>query len=205
VTAPDGRRAAAPDGRAAAAGRRAGQQTSNAVLAMFLFVVSESMFFMGFLAIYASSYASHPVWPPRQITPPPVGLPTAAAAVLLASGAVMAAANRAARRGEARSLRWVRLALVLAVGYAVLLAISYQGLGFGVHDGIYASLFYVISAITLAHAIGGAVFFVILLVASTAGELAVRRDPVQAATIYWCFVLAIGLVTYLVFYLGNAS
>ena len=37
------------------------------------------------------------------------------------------------------------------------------------------------------------------------GELAIRRDPAQIALIYWTFVVALGVVVYIVFYLLVSS
>ena len=81
--------------------RRAVHETSNAVLGMLLFVISEAMFFMGFLAVYFTAYANAKVWPPTDIPVPPIGLPTAAIVVLLGSVATLTIANRAGRRSKA--------------------------------------------------------------------------------------------------------
>lgn len=185
--------------------RRAVQATSNAVLGMILFVISESMFFMAFFAVYASSYAAAPVWPPEQIPLPPLGLATASVVPLLASGATMAMAGQAGRRRDPRIVRWVAATLVLAVAFSVLLALSLYDLGFGLDSGVYGSLFYTMAALAFAHAVGGVVFFALVLVQAMAGELSLRQDPVQAASVYWYFVVAIGVAVYVVFYLANVG
>ncbi len=191
--------------RAAALDRRAVQQTSNSVLGMMLFVISEAMFFMGFFAVYFSAYASAPVWPPKSIPIPPIGLPTAAVVVLLASAGTMTLANQAARVRRGTVVAWTAATLVLAVAFGVLLLLSYRGLGFHADTDIYGSLFWVLSMIALAHVIGGVVFFVLVLVQARAGELELRRDPIQSATIYWNFVVIVGVILYATFYLANAG
>ena len=50
----------------------------------------------------------------------------------------------------------------------------------------------------LAHGLGGVVLLGLLLVRMRTGELALRRDPVQAAAIYWYFVVVLGVVLYAV-------
>ncbi|HET6876160.1 MAG TPA: cytochrome c oxidase subunit 3 [Jatrophihabitans sp.] len=190
---------------ATALDHRAVQQTSNSVLGMVLFVISEAMFFMGFFAVYFSAYASAKIWPPRAIAIPPIGLPTAGVLVLLGSVATMALASRAGRNRDRSMITWTAATLVLAIVFAVILLGSYRGLGFHTGTDIYGSLFWVLSMVALAHVIGGIVFFVLVLIQARAGELEVRHDPLQAASIYWNFVAIIGVVLYATFYLANVG
>jgi heme/copper-type cytochrome/quinol oxidase subunit 3 len=186
--------------------RRAVHETSNAVLGMLLFVISEAMFFMGFLAVYFTAYADAKVWPPSDIPIPSIGLPTAAVVVLLVSVATMTMANRAGRRRDQRQVAlWTAATLILAAAFALLLGLSYRGLGFHASTDIYGSLFWVLAVVAIAHAIGGIVFFALLLAQARAGELQLRHDPLQAASIYWNFVAAIGIALYVVFYLANVG
>lgn len=191
--------------RALAVEQRAVQQTSNAVLGMLLFVISEAMFFMGFFAVYFTAYAAATVWPPKAIPIPPIGLPTAAVVVLIISAATMAMAGRSSRRRDRGMVAWTAATLVLAVAAAALLGLSYRGLGFHTGTDIYGSLFWVLSIVAIAHVIGGIVFFVLILIQARAGELELRQDPLQSASIYWNFVVLIGIAVYVVFYLANVS
>ncbi len=50
--------------------------------------------------------------------------------------------------------------------------------------------------------VGGAVLLAVVLARAWSGELALRRDPVQSAAIYWYFVVGLGAVIYAVLYLG---
>ena len=119
---------------------RAVRGTSSSVMAMILFVASEAMFFMAFFGVYASTYASEHVWPPPDVPLLPIGLPTAAVAVLLVSGAAILMAVRAAARGSARrAARWIGVTLALAVVYIVLSILGTRDLGFGLHEGIFGS------------------------------------------------------------------
>ena len=185
--------------------QRAVQQTSNSVLGMLLFIISEAMFFMGFFAVYTTAYASAAVWPPKSISIPPIGLPTAAMVVLIVSVATMAMADRSGRRSDGRVVPWTAATLVLAIAFAVLLGLSYRGLGFHASTDIYGSLFWVLSVIAIAHVIGGIVFFVLVLIQAHAGELELRHDPLRAASIYWDFVAVVGLAVYVTFYLANVG
>ena len=184
--------------------RQAVRSASSSVTGMVLFVASEAVFFAAFLGIYATSYAAVKTWPPLGITEPGLVVPTIGVVVLLASGAAVAQAMRLAHRPEyPRSVMpWLAAGLACAVAFGVLLAIGYADIPFGVGQGIYESLFYMIIGLELAHIVGGAVLLAMVLVRAATGELALRRDPVQAAAIYWYFVVGLGVVIYAVLYLG---
>ena len=185
--------------------RRAVHSTSGSVTGMVVFVASEAVFFAAFLGIWATSYAAAKVWPPAGIAGPGLVVPTIGIVVLLASGAAMGQAMRYTHRPEyPRSvIPWMAAALACAVAFGVLLAIGYAAIPFGVGQGIYESLFYMIIGLELAHIVGGAVLLAVVLARAGTGELALRRDPVQSAAIYWYFVVGLGVVIYAVLYLGG--
>jgi heme/copper-type cytochrome/quinol oxidase subunit 3 len=196
-----------PVDRAELIDRQAVRSASSSVTGMVLLVASEAVFFAAFLGIYAVSYTRARVWPPAGITTPSIAVPTAGVLVLLVSGAAMAQAMRHALRPEYRRavmLRWLAAALVCAVVFGVLLAIGYADLPFSVGQGIYESLFYMIIGLEFAHVVGGAVLLGVVLTRTWTGELALRRDPIQAAAIYWYFVVVLGVVIYAVLYLAGA-
>lgn len=184
--------------------RRAVRGASSTVAGMVLFVASEAVFFAAFLGIYAVSYTAVRVWPPAGITGPSLLLPTIGVLVLLASGACIGGAMRLAGRADYHRgvTLWLAAGLAGAVIFGVLLAIGYASIPFGVGQGIYESLFYVITGLELAHVVGGAALLAVVLARAWSGELALRRDPVLAAAIYWYFVVGLGVVIYAVLYLG---
>lgn len=180
---------------------------SSAVTGMALFVASEAVFLGAFFGIYASAYSQADVWPPAGVITPSLGLPTVATLVLVASAVSMALAQRGARRGNSlrHSLRWLTVTVACAVGFLALVIAGYPGLQFGVGEGIYQSLFYTITAIALAHVAGGIVLLFLVLARARAGELALHREPLQAAGIYWYFVVAVGAIVYLLLYIAVAG
>ncbi len=194
-------------GRAELVDRQAVRSASSSVTGMVLLVASEAVFFAAFLGIYAVSFTAAKVWPPAGIETPSVAVPTVGVVVLLVSGAAMAQAMRHAHRPEyqrAALLRWLAAALACAVAFGVLTAIGYASLPFSVGQGIYESLFYMIIGLELAHVVGGAVLLAVVMGRTWTGELALRRDPIQATAIYWYFVVVLGVVIYAVLYLAGA-
>ncbi|HZC98713.1 MAG TPA: cytochrome c oxidase subunit 3 [Actinomycetes bacterium] len=181
---------------------RVAATTSNSVLGMVLFVASESMFFAAFFGAYVTTYVNQEVWPPANTPAPPLGLASAAAAALLVSGLLLQGAVRAGRRGLPRRVDlWLMLTLAAAVASVLLTLFSYSEVGFGLHAGIFASLFYLMTGLGLAHVAGGVVLLALVGLQSLTGRLAlVRYQPVQAAAVYWNFVVVLGLVIYVAFY-----
>jgi cytochrome c oxidase subunit III len=186
-----------------ASDERAVRGTSGPVLGMVLFVASEAMFFAAFFAIYAMSYSSQPAWPPKDITVPSIGIPTVMTGLIVASSLFLQMGVRAIRRGEDRRLSlWLAITLLLGAAFAALQLYGYSQVDFGIRAGIYASLFYIMTGLALAHVAGGVVFLILVLVRSATGRLAmVRHEPAEAAAIYWHFVVIVSVVLYLAFYI----
>jgi cytochrome c oxidase subunit 3 len=173
---------------------------SSSVTGMTIFVASEAVFFAAFLGLYASSYTAASDWPPPGMTPPSLPLPTAGVAVLLLSGLSMTRCLRAIHHTDyPRGVGpWLLGTFVGSAVFAAVVGVSMTDVAFGIGDGIYQSLFYVMSGLELAHGAGGVVLLGLLLVRARTGELRLHRDPIQAAAIYWYFVVALGVVIYAV-------
>jgi len=177
--------------------------TSSPVLGMVLFVASEAMFFAAFFAIYAMSYSSQPSWPPKGVTVPSIGVPSVMTGLIVASSFFLQLGVRAIRRGDGRRLSlWLATTLLLGATFVALQLFGYSQIEFGIRSGIYASLFYVMTGVALAHVVGGVVFLLLVLVRSATGHLTmVRHEPAEAAAIYWHFVVIVSVALYVVFYL----
>ncbi len=186
---------------------RAVASTSSSVLGMVLFVASESMFFAAFFGAYVTSYVNNKVWPPNNTPAPTAALPGAAVVVLALSALLLQFAIRAGRRGEPSAVnRWLGLSLLAAAVTVALLVAGYGDVGFGLKAGIFASLFYLMTGLGLAHVAGGVVLLGLVAWQGISGRLAlVRYQPLQAASVYWNFVLVLGLVIYVVFYVLTNS
>ena len=191
-----------------ASDERAARSTGSPVLGMVLFVASEGMFFATFLAIYAMSYSSQPAWPPKGIPVPGLGLASVFTGVMVVSSLTMHLGLRAVRAGDVGRLsRWIVVTLALGAAYVILQVVELGRTGFGIDQGIYASLYYVLTAVALAHVAGGLAFLAMIFVRSATGQLgAARHEPANALAIYWHFVVVITVVMYVAFYLlVNAS
>ena len=179
------------------------RETSGPILGMVLFVASEAMFFAAFFGAYFTIYAGAPVWPPANIPIPDIPIPAIATTMLVTSSFTLQAGVRAIRRGRTAALnRWLSLTILLGVTFLALQIYDYSQQGFGIHDGIYASLFYVMTGLHTAHVIGGVLFLSLILAQSRTGQLSLERhEPVEAGAIYWHFVDVVWIGLFTAFYI----
>ena len=183
------------------------RQTSGPVLGMVVFVASEAMFFATFFGAYFTIYSVNPVWPPAGFPHLEPGLATVLTVLLVASSVTLQTGVRAIRRDRTRAmLVWLGLTILLGAGFLGLQLYDYSLLGFGVRDGIFGSLFYVMTGLHMAHVFGGVVFLVLVLVQGLGGQLThAHHDSMEAGSIYWHFVDVVWICLFTTFYVVGLS
>ena len=179
------------------------RQTSGPVLGMVVFVASEAMFFATFFGAYFTIYSVNPVWPPAGFPHLKPELATILTVLLVASSVTLQIGVRAIRRDRERTmLVWLGLTILLGAGFLGLQLYDYSLLGFGVRDGIFGSLFYVMTGLHMAHVFGGVVFLALVLVQGAGGQLTyAHHDSIEAGSIYWHFVDVVWICLFTTFYL----
>jgi cytochrome c oxidase subunit 3 len=183
---------------------RAVRGTSSPVMGMVLFVAGEAMFFATLFAIYFSVRTSAGAWPPKSIGVPELSIPSALTAILVSSSIVLQVGVRAVRRGRIAAFeRLLGLTILLGACFLALQAYDYAQLAFGIKDGIYPSLFYVMTGLHMAHVAGGVVLLSVVMSQVVTGQISTaRHEPVEAAAIYWHFVDVVWIGLYTAFYLS---
>ena len=183
------------------------RQTSGPVLGMVVFVASEAMFFATFFGAYFTIYSVNPVWPPAGFPHLEPELAAVLTVLLVASSVTLQVGVRAIRRDRTRAmLVWLGLTILLGAGFLRLQLYDYSLLGFGVRDGIFGSLFYVMTGLHMAHVFGGVVFLVLVLVQGLGGQLThAHHDSMEAGSIYWHFVDVVWICLFTTFYLVGLS
>ena len=132
---------------------------SGPVLGMVLFVASEAMFFGAFFAGYFTIRDNAKVWPPPGIPHLEIDIATILTVILVLSSLVIQLSLRSIRRGDQRrAVLFLGLTIALGVTFLLLQLYDYSQLGFGVKDGTFGTLFYVMTGIHMAHVFGGVVF-----------------------------------------------
>jgi cytochrome c oxidase subunit 3 len=183
------------------------RRTSGPVLGMVVFVASEAMFFATFFGAYFTIYSVNPAWPPAGFPRLKPELATVLTVVLVSSSLTLQLGMRAIRRDRARLLLfWVGLTILLGTTFLGLQLYDYSLLGFSVRDGIFGSLFYVMTGLHMAHVFGGVVFLVLVLVQGLGGQLSdASHDSLEAGAIYWHFVDVVWICLFTTFYVLGLS
>ncbi len=199
------------------------QQFNAATLGMWVFLLTEIMFFGGMFLAYTVYRAFHPRALAEASSTLFVSLGTANTAILIVSSFTMALAVRAARLGQHKA---IRIFLVLTI----LLGLTFLGIkGFeyynealehhvpgpaysfeGTEPNTSAIFFYLYFAMTGVHAvhmvIGISLLTVLLVMASRKDFGPAWHTPMELAGLYWHFVDIIWIFLYPLLYLaGDAS
>jgi len=174
---------------------------ASPVLGMLFFLGSEAMFFAALISAFLVLRAGTEAWPPPGQPRLPVALTGVSTAVLLASGVTMAWARRAS--GDVLA---GRLGMTAALG-AVFLAVQGSewvrlvGHGLTLASSLYASTFYTLIGCHGVHVLGGLAVLVVVWRRAVAGGWAGGdRGGLDAAAIYWWFVVGVWPILYALVY-----
>ena len=178
-------------------------EMTGPLLGMVLFVASEAMFFAAFFAAYFTIRASQTVWPPKGIAHLKIDIAAVLTVILVSSSVVLQFGVRAMRTsGVRKATAFLAVTIAMGVAFLLLQLYDYSKLGFGVKDGVFGTLFYVMTGLHMAHVFGGVVFLGLVLGQSTSGMLtAEHHESLEAATLYWHFVDVVWICLFTVFYL----
>ena len=178
-------------------------EMSGPVLGMVLFVASEAMFFAAFFGGYFTIKANAPEWPPAGTPHLKIDIATVLTVILIISSVTVQLSLRSIRSGNhSRSTVWLGVTILLGILFLSLQLYDYSQLGFGLKDGVFGTLFYVMTGIHMAHVIGGVVFLSLVFGQDRRGRLSpTHHDPLAAGAIYWDFVDVVWLLLFTTFYL----
>jgi cytochrome c oxidase subunit III len=172
---------------------------------MAFFVIAESTFFLGLFLAYFYMRNTAEAWPPPGAG---AGRPTIALAIIntivsLISLGVMAYANHAIAHDNRRGLQvGVSIAAMLGVVFMAIQSIEFAQLGFTAQTSGYGSAFIALLVFHVARVFIGVSLMLIVLVRALIGQFsAKRRLLVQAATLYWAFIVGVWLVVFYVLYI----
>lgn len=177
-------------------------------LGMLLFIVSEAMIFFAFFwAFFHSSLNPVPeigsVWPPRGIEPiDPWKVPFLNTVVLLTSGATVTWAHYSILLGLRRtSIQALICTLALALFFTGLQFFEYVSAPFNISDGIYGSVFYLITGWHGIHVIIGSIFLFVCLIRLIQHHFTRKCHlGLECAIWYWHFVDVVWIFVYFFVY-----
>ena len=169
---------------------------------MILLVTIEGMVFGTLISSYFYLRMGHLEWPPGDLTPPDLLLPTLNTILLVASSIPMYIGDSAIRRGNNRRLM-VGLAVAGLMGavFLTLKAVEYSKVEYRWDDHAYGSIVWTIIGFHSAHVASVVLKTVVVLALASRGYFTAERHlGVQINGIYWHFVVAVWIPLYLVLY-----
>ena len=132
-----------------------------------------------------------------------IGIATVLTVILVTSSLVVQLSLRSIRRDDRRrAILFLGVTIALGIAFLLLQLYDYSQLGFGVKDGTFGTLFYVMTGIHMAHVFGGVVFLSLVFGQAMGGVLSsTNHDSLAAGAIYWDFVDVVWLLLFTTFYL----
>ena len=164
----------------------------NPKLGMWLFLVSEVMFFTGLLAAYIVLRLSHPAWPgPEGHLSVPLG--TLNTFVLLCSSMTIVLALVAAQRNHQHGVRMYLLwTVVLGTLFLVIKGYEYSVKfehGIGPTSNIFWSCYFLLTGFHALHVLGGVITNAWFLMRAWQGRVSsANAYRIELAGLYWHFV-----------------
>lgn len=170
-----------------------------------VFLVSESMLFVGLFVAYLTFKAVAPDWPPEGTPELELLLPGINTVILISSSFVAHEADKAIKHGGdvAGVRKWFGITMLMGVIFLCGQLYEYSNLEFGLTTNVFASTFYVLTGFHGLH-----VFVGVLLMG---GVLWRSRRPghytaethfgIEAAEVYWHFVDVVWIILFSLLYL----
>jgi len=182
-------------------------------LGFILFIISEVMFFFGFFWAFfycalAPATAIGCRWPPVCIvTFNPTSVPLVNTFLLLLSGASITYTHHSLISGDFNKAAFGFIeTLIYAFAFTALQLSEYINAPFAISDGIYGSIFYMITGLHGTHVIIGSIFIFVCFIRFLKSHFS-REHHIgfEAAVWYWHFVDAVWLFVYIFLYVWSRN
>jgi len=168
-----------------------------------IFLASESLIFAALFAAYIVLKGSAPLWLPPGVEGLEVREPLINTIVLVSSSGVAWLAERALHRRQLVPFRlWWLLTMAMGTWFVVGQAREWQGLTFGLGDGVFGACFYLLTGFHGLHVITGVLLMALMLWRSfRPGNYDGGEAGVTAVGLFWHFVDVIWIVLFALLYL----
>jgi cytochrome c oxidase subunit 3 len=170
-----------------------------------VFLVSESMLFVGLFLAYITFKLVAPTWPPEGTPELELLLPTVNTIILVSSSFVAHQADVAIKHNnDVKGVRkWFGLTILMGVTFLAGQLYEYNHLGFGLTTNLFASTFYVLTGFHGLHVFVGVLLMTgVLWRSRRPGHYSMEKHfGIEAAEVYWHFVDVVWIVLFTLLYL----
>jgi len=183
-------------------------------LGMVLFIISEVMFFFAFFWAYFHVSLSPAMeigstWPPTGISVlNPWKVPLLNTAILLLSGVTLTCAHYTLVLGQNRSqvLLYLFWTIFLGVIFTLFQIYEYIEAPFSIHDGIYGSVFFMLTGFHGFHVLIGTIFIIVMSFRFIFHHFTREHHlGFEAAAWYWHFVDVVWLFLFIFVYCWGSA
>lgn len=169
-----------------------------------VFLVAESMIFLGLFTAFMIYRSILPVWPPEGTPELELLLPGINTLILISSSFVMHKGQSAIKRNDVSGLKtWFAATAIMGIIFLAGQAYEYGHLAFGLTTNIFASSFYVLTGFHGLHVTVGILLILGVLWRSQKPNHYSSEEHfgVEAAELYWHFVDVVWIILFTLVYL----
>lgn len=186
--------------------RRRPLAIEHGILAMAVFLATETMLFAGLISAFLILRAGAMQWPPPGQPRLPIAITGLNTLVLLLSAYTMQRATSASRRPRSSAMvRWLGVTAALGTTFLLVQGVEWMRLvAHGLHasSSTYGASFYTLIGCHAVHVLAAVVALLALLVWSWRANLERCRTRVEVHRLYWFFVVAVWPILYVLVYLA---
>lgn len=185
----------------------AAQEEEHPDLRMFgvvLFLVAESMIFLGLFSAYLIYASVMPQWPPEGTPELELLLPGINSIILISSSFVMHRGQSAIKKNDVSGLQfWFGLTALMGAIFLGGQLYEYSNLEFGLTTNLFTSCFYVLTGFHGLHVTVGLLLILFVLQRSTRQGHYTSEEHfgVEASELYWHFVDVVWVILFGLVYL----
>lgn len=181
-----------------------GEHPDYRMFGVVLFLVSESMIFLGMFAALLIYRGMLPAWPPEGTPERELLLPAINTVILIASSFVMHKGQTAIKENNVAGLkRWFGITAAMGAVFLVGQLYEYAHLEFDLTTNLFASTFYALTGFHGLHVTVGLLLIIFVLIRAQESDHYSSEEHfgVEAAELYWHFVDVVWVVLFLLVYL----
>jgi cytochrome c oxidase subunit III len=180
------------------------EHPDHRMFGLFMFLIAESMIFLGLFAAFLIYRSMVPAWPPEGTPELELMLPAINTFILVSSSFVIHQGQNAIKKNDSTGLRlWFGITAAMGATFLAGQLYEYFHTGFGLTTNLFTSCFYVLTGFHGLHVTFGLILILAVLWRSLSqGHYSNQHHfGVEAAELYWHFVDVVWILLFTLVYL----